>query len=186
MQNRGVLTKWNDDRGFGFIKHSETEIIFLHVSAMQRMPRRPREGDVLLYDIIFDASGKKKAACVTIEGLQKITPQKPIARQQLSKNKKSSSIFPTLVVFTVLAILLYQAKTHFFSDSGGNSFEAVEPQNKQSPSVKKTESYFTCQGKMHCSEMTSCAEAKFYLKNCPNQKTDGDGDGIPCESQWCF
>jgi hypothetical protein len=33
--------------------------------------------------------------------------------------------------------------------------------------------------------MTSCEEAKFFLKNCPDTKMDGDGDGIPCESQWC-
>jgi len=33
--------------------------------------------------------------------------------------------------------------------------------------------------------MTSCAEAKFFLKNCPGVKMDGDGDGVPCEDQWC-
>jgi hypothetical protein len=44
---------------------------------------------------------------------------------------------------------------------------------------------YKCEGKIYCSEMTSCEEAKFYLKNCPGVKIDGDGDGIPCESQWC-
>ncbi|SBS66912.1 cold shock domain-containing protein [Vibrio atlanticus] len=44
---------------------------------------------------------------------------------------------------------------------------------------------FSCQGKMYCSEMLSCDEAKFYLANCPNVKIDGDRDGIPCESQFC-
>jgi hypothetical protein len=33
--------------------------------------------------------------------------------------------------------------------------------------------------------MTSCAEAKSFLQNCPGTEMDGDGDGIPCESQWC-
>ncbi|WP_396957617.1 excalibur calcium-binding domain-containing protein [Nitrosomonas sp.] len=33
--------------------------------------------------------------------------------------------------------------------------------------------------------MTSCVEATYFLKNCPSTKMDGDGDGIPCESQWC-
>ncbi|MCU0805033.1 MAG: excalibur calcium-binding domain-containing protein [Burkholderiales bacterium] len=33
--------------------------------------------------------------------------------------------------------------------------------------------------------MTSCAEATFFLSNCPGVKMDGDGDGIPCEEQWC-
>ena len=57
-------------------------------------------------------------------------------------------------------------------------------------SVKKKttqhkKSRFTCQGKKYCSEMKSCAEAKYYLRNCPGVKMDGDGDGIPCERQWC-
>ena len=44
---------------------------------------------------------------------------------------------------------------------------------------------FQCSGKIYCSEMSSCAEAKFYLRNCPGTKMDGNNDGIPCEKQWC-
>ena len=44
---------------------------------------------------------------------------------------------------------------------------------------------FQCTGKQYCSQMTSCEEATFYLRNCPNTQMDGDGDGVPCESQWC-
>lgn len=40
---------------------------------------------------------------------------------------------------------------------------------------------FTCRGKIHCSQMASCDEAEFYLRNCPGTKMDGDGDGKPCE-----
>ena len=36
-----------------------------------------------------------------------------------------------------------------------------------------------------CSEMTSCEEATFFLQNCPGVKMDGEGDGVPCERQWC-
>ena len=49
---------------------------------------------------------------------------------------------------------------------------------------KKKYNYY-CRGKTHCSHMSSCAEAKFYINNCPNTKMDGDNDGIPCERQWC-
>lgn len=44
---------------------------------------------------------------------------------------------------------------------------------------------FRCDGRTHCSQMTSCAEATFFLNNCPGTKMDGDHDGIPCEQQWC-
>ncbi|KAF5045813.1 Excalibur calcium-binding domain protein [anaerobic digester metagenome] len=44
---------------------------------------------------------------------------------------------------------------------------------------------FRCDGRTHCSQMTSCEEAKFFLDNCPGTVMDGDNDGIPCEKQWC-
>ena len=44
---------------------------------------------------------------------------------------------------------------------------------------------FKCDGRKYCSQMTSCAEAKTFLQNCPGMKMDGDNDGIPCETQWC-
>jgi len=44
---------------------------------------------------------------------------------------------------------------------------------------------FRCDGRTHCSQMTSCAEAEYFLRNCPNTKMDGNNDGEPCERQWC-
>jgi hypothetical protein len=46
-------------------------------------------------------------------------------------------------------------------------------------------SSFKCDGRKYCSQMTSCAEAKYFLSTCPSVKMDGDGDGIPCEEQLC-
>ena len=48
-----------------------------------------------------------------------------------------------------------------------------------------TASPSACDGRTHCSQMRSCEEAKYFLKNCPNTKMDGNNDGIPCEQQWC-
>ncbi|SFV57380.1 Cold shock domain family protein [hydrothermal vent metagenome] len=53
---------------------------------------------------------------------------------------------------------------------------------KYTPSSKKI---YYCDGREYCSNMTSCEEAKYFLKHCPHSKMDGDGDGVPCESQWC-
>ena len=44
---------------------------------------------------------------------------------------------------------------------------------------------FRCDGRTHCSQMTSCEEAKYFLNNCPGAAMDGNGDGVPCERQWC-
>jgi hypothetical protein len=51
--------------------------------------------------------------------------------------------------------------------------------------IPETMSQFRCDGRTHCSQMTSCAEATFFIKNCPGTKMDGNNDGIPCEQQWC-
>jgi endonuclease YncB( thermonuclease family) len=39
-----------------------------------------------------------------------------------------------------------------------------------------------CGTKRYCREMTSCEEAKFYLRQCGRSSLDGDKDGVPCES----
>jgi hypothetical protein len=49
---------------------------------------------------------------------------------------------------------------------------------------------YKCDGRKYCSQMTSCAEATYFLQHCPGVKMDGgngDGkpDGVPCEAQWC-
>jgi len=43
-----------------------------------------------------------------------------------------------------------------------------------------------CKQKRYCSQMTSCKEAKHYLKLCGKYaRMDGNHDGVPCERQWC-
>ncbi len=44
---------------------------------------------------------------------------------------------------------------------------------------------FRCDGRQYCSQMKSCAEAKYFLAHCPGVHMDGDKNGIPCERQWC-
>lgn len=51
--------------------------------------------------------------------------------------------------------------------------------------VSADNNQFNCDGRTHCSQMTSCEEATFYLNNCPDTKMDGNNDGVPCEKQWC-
>ena len=48
-----------------------------------------------------------------------------------------------------------------------------------------TTTSYRCDGRKSCSQMTSCQEATWFLKNCPRVKVDGNNDGVPCEKQWC-
>ena len=57
--------------------------------------------------------------------------------------------------------------------------------DKAVPAAAAAPSGFRCDGRQYCSQMKSCAEAKYFLANCPGVKMDGDKNGIPCEKQWC-
>ena len=59
----------------------------------------------------------------------------------------------------------------------------IKPRSDQ-PSVASSSPY-QCDGRTHCSQMHSCDEAKYFIQHCPDTQMDGDGDGIPCEQQWC-
>jgi Skp family chaperone for outer membrane proteins len=70
----------------------------------------------------------------------------------------------------------------------------VAPKGQESTSASEAsvresspnrEPAFRCDGRQHCSQMRSCAEAKYFLANCPDVKMDGNRDGTPCEQQWC-
>lgn len=44
------------------------------------------------------------------------------------------------------------------------------------------EEMFACGTKTKCSQMSSCEEVMYYLKECGITTLDGDGDGVPCEA----
>jgi hypothetical protein len=92
--------------------------------------------------------------------------------------------FLTLAALFLVAWLAYtriverspdQSVPSTASDSAdAREFLSAEPQSQ-----------FACDGRTRCSQMTSCAEAEFFLQHCPGVEMDGNNDGEPCESQWC-
>jgi len=82
--NKGVLKTWKDDRGFGFIQPDDGDKdIFIHISALRGMARRPVRGDVLYYDVGTDAGGKFKAINARIEGVEYVAPTAKLAKKWL-------------------------------------------------------------------------------------------------------
>ncbi len=65
------------------------------------------------------------------------------------------------------------------------STKPTTPAPTTSPTTTTVPASYRCDGRQYCSQMTSCAEAKYFLANCPAVKMDGDKNGIPCEQQWC-
>jgi cold shock CspA family protein len=68
----GTIAAWKDDRGFGFIRtesNNKEDDIFIHISSLNNMSRRPRIGDVIYYDIT-EENGKTKAVNAIIDGVE--------------------------------------------------------------------------------------------------------------------
>ena len=194
---KGQLVRWLDDKGYGFIKQDSGEQdIFIHISALKGMSRKPIVGDVIHYQIGFDKSGKSRAINAKIEGVSQAltlaafeerkifkpstTKVKPYSTPaNFIKPQKRFNLLPVLIAIGVVAVS-YKAltKRKDFTDPAN-----ISPVEYQKADYNR-EPRFQCQGKVWCSEMTSYEEAVFYVRNCPGTKMDGDGDGIPCESQF--
>jgi micrococcal nuclease len=71
------------------------------------------------------------------------------------------------------------------SAEGGPAALAAPSAAPSSPDAAATTQGFHCDGRLYCSQMRSCAEATYFLNHCPGVKMDGNGDGVPCEQQWC-
>jgi len=95
---KGNLKRWNEERGFGFIvSDNESHDIFIHISALKNMSRRPVVGDTICFQIQTDNTGKRQATNATIEGVR-VVNKKSI---QHNKKPKSSSV----AIFGIIAII---------------------------------------------------------------------------------
>lgn len=81
---KGVLKTWKDDRGFGFIQPDDGgKDIFVHISALKGMARRPLRGDTLFYQVSKDVGGKFKAVNARIDGVDFLQPHGKVPKKWL-------------------------------------------------------------------------------------------------------
>ncbi len=86
-----------------------------------------------------------------------------------------------IAIAVVIAVYIYK-----HNDSSALTSIVIKPTEVELP-VSKTlpVKIFECDDRDHCSQMTSCEEATYFLNNYPGARMDGDGDGIACERQFC-
>ncbi|MFT5789845.1 MAG: uncharacterized membrane protein YsdA (DUF1294 family)/cold shock CspA family protein [Shewanella sp.] len=101
---QGVLTRWDDAKGFGFITQASSDNdIFVHISSFKSSVQRPKNGDVISFSYAKNSKDKPQASKAEIIGLQARTKAKP--------RKRSAKLTPvSLFAITVIiaAIVLYQ------------------------------------------------------------------------------
>lgn len=65
----GTLTRWKDERGFGFIQPVDgSQEVFFHISEVKDATRRPQENDTIYYHCVTDSDGKVRACNAFILG----------------------------------------------------------------------------------------------------------------------
>jgi cold shock CspA family protein len=175
----GILRSWNDERGFGFIAptHGGAEL-FVHISALPRDGSRPVAGESVTYELGRGENGKPQAMKVIREavGIAASRPKAPTRR-----TSQGNPVGATLVALLVLAAIAY-AYSRVTRQPLASPMAVTAPMTAVPRAVQGA---FRCDGRTYCSQMTSCAEATYFLKNCPGAKMDGNNDGVPCEQQWC-
>ncbi len=71
-RQKGTLTQWHDDKGYGFITpFTGDKRVFVHISAFEYRNRRPLSGDVLTYSLTTDQQGRPNARAVSIAGMRR-------------------------------------------------------------------------------------------------------------------
>ncbi|MGJ7901301.1 cold shock domain-containing protein [Lysobacter sp. 1R34A] len=206
MRTHGTLIKWNDERGFGFIAPAQGgDELFVHISAFGRGAVRPRLNELVSFEIHTKSDGTRQAVRIMRAGEGR--PAASARRRDPDIPARSRFGIAALAIAAIVAVggYVYSRSSPVPSeafDSARPSTPATMPMRasvaasvKDSPSSvpkaaalrSSTESSasFACDGRSHCSQMTSCAEARYFLRHCPNTEMDGDGDGEPCEQQWC-
>jgi cold shock CspA family protein len=178
MRIHGNLKKWDDERGFGFIASPQNaDEIFVHISSFPKDGVRPKVGELISFEIQTEKNGKSRAIRV-------LRPSSGKPRRDRSNAKSRKCKVPLKVVSAFIAAVLFV----FFGYNTYNNHQTSKflPLLQTKAPVNTIEQSFKCDGRQHCSQMNSRAEAEFFSRNCPNTKMDGDNDGIPCENDSRF
>jgi cold shock CspA family protein len=176
MRTHGTLTKWNDDRGFGFITQAKGGAdLFVHISAFPRDGVRPRLNELISFEVETASDGKRRAVRVMRAGQRPPGRSAPVREHRGAQNRWVNGLLTVVVIAGLAAYGYSQYKKRV----------AYVPPAASRTSISSESLPNSCDGRTICSQMTSCAEATYFIRNCPNTQMDGDGDGVPCESQWC-
>ncbi|MGR1184695.1 excalibur calcium-binding domain-containing protein [Aeromonas veronii] len=181
MRYQGRIASWNEARGFGFITPEQNGAeqaingarsagLFVHVTALQFT--------------LADAEPSSASSAAPSFRAASQPPRPTSTRERSNPYRRRKSSWSGKLIPLLVLVGLFSIYSRFSAESMAplpvSSFNQEEVSTPQGTTFIRQ-----CDGRQHCSQMTSCEEATWFLQHCPNTKMDGEGDGIPCENQWC-
>lgn len=114
MRYQGKIRQWNDKRGFGFVEpNGGGERAFVHVKAFKPRAHRPKNGDVISYDLVREKDNRYQARDIqfasaeqkSVKSTDSIQPRRRRRRSAKSSNPLMIRFilsFSTLLLLSVL------------------------------------------------------------------------------------
>lgn len=191
MRTHGTLLRWDAARGFGFIQPAGTGgEVFVHISAFPKDGRPPAPGELLSFEIEPAPDGRTRAARVMRTGRRPDAAARPARasapRPAFRTRRRGRVGLVAAVVLALAAVFGWQAWSQGGADAAPDPADAAPgPLGASLDDADVPSAGFQCDGRTRCPQMSSCAEARYFVRHCPGTEMDGDGDGEPCEQQWC-
>lgn len=188
ITNIAKVTSWNDEKGFGFAEVNGKKH-FVHINALGRVVRSPKIGDSIIVMEFMDTQKGPRIVRGVLDGV----PLKPEYENHHSHTseyyRKRKLKAAAVVALLAIPVTLFSYCQNSLSMNSKSSLshqttESAAEQNVRQENFHNNDSRFSCDGRTHCSQMTSYEEAVYFLNHCPGTQMDGDGDGIPCERQF--
>ncbi len=122
MRYQGRITRWNDDKGFGFITpNGGGEQVFVHISSFANRQRRPAENQLVTYELKLDDKGRARASSVGFVG-ERAKPGKSPGRSNIAPAFAAcfllfvaAAVFLGRLPIAVLALYLVTSAVAYFA-----------------------------------------------------------------------
>lgn len=186
MLYHGTISRWHDDKGFGFITQDHTrEELFFHLSDCPPDGVRPQVGFVVYFQRQQGANGKVSARQVqgkVFTAPPALSPPLDYVLTPAAPRHSHSRVHGIVLLLLLTAGVAGYAS--FASRSSAAPASTTTSANRPATTPAAATAGFRCDGRQHCSQMNSLQEAAYFLQHCQDTRMDGDGDGQPCEAQF--
>lgn len=106
MRFDGILTSWNEERGFGFIKPAQGgEDVFVHINAIPTALRPPKVGQAFNFEVGLNREGKKRAANLGIPQARRSARRRE--NEQPARWSVASAVAIPLFVLVFLLVAMF-------------------------------------------------------------------------------